>query len=609
MKYNFIKISQVAIIFFYSITVGFSQNYWQQPVDSKMSIDFDVEANQFTGTQELKYLNQSPDTLYKVFYHLYFNAFQPGSMMDVRSRTIEDPDRRVLDRISKLDDSQTGYHTINSLTQNGSDLEYIVEGTVVEVTLNQPILPGGSATFNMDFQSQVPVQIRRTGRDNKEGIRYSMSQWYPKMAEYDYRGWHAHPYIGREFYAPFGTFEVNITIDKKYVVAATGTLQNPNEIGYGYEDEGVKVKQSGKTNTWQFKAANVHDFVWAADPDYEHVVVKSERGPDLHFFYQPGASTSAWEDLIKITPRAFDYMQDNFGEYPYSHYSIIQGGDGGMEYPMATLINGEQGLGGLLSVTVHEGFHSWYQGVLGFNESYYEWMDEGFTSYAQDRTLAFLRGQEGYGQKGNYAAYIRLTQSGKEEPLSTHADHYTTNFAYSRAAYTKGAVAISQMNYLVGEQTTLAAQKKFYNQWKFKHPTPNDWIRVFERESGLELDWYLDYWVNTTHTIDYAITEVKSDESKTLVSLERKEEMPMPMDITVTLKEGTKKHYYIPLTLMRGEKANDSALERAVLPDWPWTNRMYEFEIDLPMEEIAKIEIDESGFLADVDRDNNVWEN
>ena len=608
MKYCFFKNQSLGIIFFLTSISSFSQTYWQQGVKYQMDIDFDVKTNQFSGSQELQYFNNSPDTLSKVFYHLYLNAFQPNSMMDVRSRTIEDPDSRVKDLISKLDDSEIGFHKINSLKQNGKELKYLVEGTVVEVSLNEPILPGSSSTFNMTFQSQVPLQIRRTGRDNKEGIEYSMSQWYPKIAEYDPRGWHAHPYVGREFYAPYGSFDVNITIDQDYVVAATGTLQNPNEIGYGYEEEGVKVKRDSKKITWKFEAENVHDFVWAADPDYTHKIAPIEGGPDLHFFYQEGEKTVAWNDLIKIAPKAFEYMQNTFGKYPYSHYSIIQGGDGGMEYPMATLIVGEQGLGGLLSVTVHEAFHSWYQGVLGFNENYFEWMDEGFTSYGQDKTLAYLRGADDNGQSGNYRSYVRLTQSGKEEPLSTHADHYTTNYAYSRAAYVKGAVALGQMNYLVGETATLKAQKKFYNQWKFKHPTANDWIRIFEKESGLELDWYLDYWVNTTHTIDYAISEVTPDDNKTKITLNREDQMPMPLDVYVTFKDGTKKIYYAPLAIMRGEKQNETELERVVLPDWPWTHPTYEFTIDQPIDEIASIEIDESGYLADVNKGNNKWE-
>ncbi len=608
MKYNFTKTLTIGILFVLPMSFALAQGYWQQRVEYRMDIDFDVNTNQFSGTQELNYFNNSPDTLTSVFYHLYFNAFQPNSMMDVRSRTIADPDRRVQDRIFKLNDSEIGFHKVNSLKQDGKDLQFNIEGTVLEVVLNEPINPGGSSKFDMTFESQVPLQIRRSGRDNREGIEYSMSQWYPKMAEYDSRGWHAHPYVGREFYAPFGSFEVKISIDEGYVMAATGELQNAEEIGYGYAENEDNIQRGNEKLTWHFKADNVHDFVWAADPDYTHKITKVPNGPDLHFFYQEGSKTKAWEELIEITPKAFEYMEKNFGKYPYKHYSIIQGGDGGMEYPMATLINGEQGIRGLLSVTVHEAFHSWYQGVLGFNESYFEWMDEGFTSYAQDKTLAFVYGREGNSQSGNYRAYTGLVNSGIEEPMSTHADHYSTNYAYGRAAYTKGAVALAQMNYLVGEDLTISAQRKFYNQWKFKHPTPNDWIRVFEKESGLELDWYLDYWMNTTHSIDYAIDSVFEEGSNTKVTLERRGKMPMPMEINVTFNDGSKVMYYAPLSIMRGEKENTADVERVVLPDWPWTNPSYEFIIDKSLGEIQSIQLDDTGYLADIDLENNKWE-
>ncbi|MFK7807228.1 MAG: hypothetical protein AB8F74_05430, partial [Saprospiraceae bacterium] len=174
---------------------------WQQAVDYTMNIDMDVKKHQMKGTQKLVYTNNSPDELNKVFYHLYFNAFQPGSMMDVRNITLGDSDPRVGSRIGNLKDNEIGYHKITSLKQNGKDVSYEVVGTILEVTLNEPIKPNSNVTFDMEFNSQVPVQIRRSGRDNKEGISYSMSQWYPKLAEYDYQGWHANPYIGREFHA------------------------------------------------------------------------------------------------------------------------------------------------------------------------------------------------------------------------------------------------------------------------------------------------------------------------------------------------------------------------------------------------------------------------
>src|SRR5680860_292666 len=184
-------------LFLISWQPGFAQEpaYWQQEVEYTMVIDMDVVANQFEGRQTLRYTNNSPDTLQRVFYHLYYNAFQPGSMMDVRSRTIPDPDKRVGDRISKLNENEIGYQKIKALTQDGKPLTYKTEGTILEVKLDKPLFPGISTTFEMNFKAQIPLQIRRTGRDNKEGIRYSMSQWYPKMSEYDRSGWHPDPYI------------------------------------------------------------------------------------------------------------------------------------------------------------------------------------------------------------------------------------------------------------------------------------------------------------------------------------------------------------------------------------------------------------------------------
>ena len=610
MKYKFVKKGFCLLLFFIFTQTSYAQCYWQQRVEYKMDIDFDTEKHQFQGTQTLKYFNNSADTLFKVFYHLYFNAFQPESMMDVRSRAIEDPDGRVRDRIFKLNDAEIGYHKINSLKQDGVNVTYLVEGTVLEVELNNPLFPASSTVLNMNFQSQVPVQIRRSGRNNSEGIDYSMAQWFPKLAEYDDRGWHAHPYVGREFYAPWGDFEVNLTMDKDYIVAATGILQNPNDIGYGYEDAGTNVKRKGKKITWQFKAENVHDFVWAADPDYKHVISEVPRGPVLHFFYQETKETKEWEQLPRLTIKAFQFIEEHFGEYPFPHYSIIQGGDGGMEYPMATLITGHRSLSSLVGVTVHEALHSWYQGILATNESYFAWMDEGYTSYATNLTVAHLFERDiDWTKDSNYQGYFALAKSGKEEPMSTHSDQFETNFAYGRSAYSKGAVSIAQLGYIIGEQARDEGLVKYFNQWKFKHPDLNDFVRVIEKSTGLELDWYYDYWVNSIHHIDYSVSSVSNSNNKTTVQLSRVGVIPMPMDIYVTFKDGTKKIYYTPLSIMRGEKKNDSHLDRVVLPDWSWTHPTYSFEIETPLDNIQSIKIDETGRLADINQDNDTWQN
>tara|TARA_Y100000114_G_scaffold150097_1_gene165174 strand:- start:12847 stop:14730 length:1884 start_codon:yes stop_codon:yes gene_type:complete len=615
------KLKAIILLCGLSVSVAFAQKKadrkdherWQQYAKYYMEIDMDVNTNRFTGVQKLEYTNNSPDELDKVFYHLYFNAFQPGSMMDVRSRTIDDPDRRVGDRISKLSDDEIGYQKILSLKQNGKDVTYKVEGTVLEVSLNEPIKPGQKVTFDMNFEGQVPVQIRRTGRDNAEGVRYTMTQWFPKLAEYDYQGWHADEYIGREFYGVWGDFEVKISIDKDYVVGGTGYLQNPLEIGHGYEDKGQTVKQKVKNGklTWHFVAPNVHDFAWAADPDYIHDKLTMKNGMELHFFHQKGQNEENWEKLMPLAEKAFEYANKHFGQYPYKQFSVIQGGDGGMEYPMSTMITGMRG--SLLGVTVHEAMHDWYHGVLGNNEALHPWMDEGFTSYATSRIISHIAGRdtaeetiENLGMPAN-GGYLRLATSGVEEPLSTHSDHYHLNGAYGAAAYSKGSVWMSQMGYVIGEKALNKGLLEYFETWKFKHPNPNDVLRVFERVSGLELDWYNEYFVYTTKTIDYGVKEVVGENNRTKVTLERVGLMPMPMDVVVTYKDGTKEVHYMALRMMRGEKPAETNDPRVVHPDWPWTHPTYEFTINRPASEIASVEIDPSGRMADVNRENNVW--
>ena len=593
---------------------------WQQRVQYKMDIDFDVKKHQFNGNQTIKYTNNSPDTLDRIFYHLYFNAFQPGSMMDVRSRTISDPDPRVDDRIFKLTPDEIGFHKISALSQDGIPLKFEMVETILEVILAKPILPGKTTTLEMSFSSQVPLQIRRSGRNNAEGIDYSMAQWYPKLCEYDYQGWHANPYIGREFYGVWGDFDVTLHIDAKYMVGGTGYLQNPEQIGKGYTQNTVTPKpdKNGKLS-WHFFAPNVHDFLWAADPDYTHTSLKRPDGLTLHFFYQSNDKTKDnWEALPAIMDKAFDYINKNFGQYDYKQYSFIQGGDGGMEYPMATLITGERNIGSLAGVAVHELMHSWYQMMLATNESLYAWMDEGFTSYASSRVMQHLIENKilmpgrvaANPQAGNYAGYFNLAKSGFEEPLSTHADHFQTNRAYGLAAYSKGSVFLAQLEYVLGKPIFDQALLRYFYTWKGKHPNVNDFIRVFEKSSQLELDWYKEYFYHTTLTVDYAINNVSSMDNNSLVILERKGKVPMPVDIVITKKDGTKMGYTIPLQIMRGAKGADlSGINWIVSPDWAWTNPQYFLNLPVKLEDILTVEIDPSERMADIERINNVWNN
>lgn len=585
---------------------------WQQKVKYEMDVTMDVVKNQYKGTQKLHYTNNSPDTLHQVFYHLFYNAFQPNSMMDVRSRTIADPDRRVGDRIFNLKPEEIGILKVNALSLNGKAVDFVHEETILEVNLDEPILPGQTVIFDMEFEGQVPLQVRRAGRDNAEGVRYSMAQWYPKMAAYDSRGWHANPYIGREFYGNFGDFDVKITIDKSYTLGGTGYLRNANEIGHGYEDAGVKVPSpKGNTLTWHFYAPGVHDFVWAADPKYTHEKVKMDNGTMVHFLYVKSEKTEEnWSKLKGYTVDAIKYMSDNFGEYPYKQFSVIQGGDGGMEYPMATLITGHRNLRSLVGVTVHELIHMWYYGVLGFNEASEPWLDEGFTTWGTDVVMnAVFEKNEGFIQEGNYRSYFRLAQSGFEEPLTTHADHYNRNSAYGAATYTKGAVFVEQLSYIMGEENFRKGMKRMWNDWKFKHPTGHDVIRIMEKTSGLELDWYYDYFIASTKTIDYGVKSVEAEGNQTKITLERIGMMPMPLDVVVTYQDGSQESIYLPMVIMRGEKPEEAGQpSRAMTVKWPWTNYTKEVMLSRPIGDVRSVEIDPSMRLADVERANNKFE-
>ncbi len=597
-------------VFFYFQVSG-QKTYWQQQISYHIDVDFNHQNHQFNLTEKITYYNNSPDNLNKVFFHLYYNAFQPGSMMDVRSRTIADPDSRVLDRIQKLNKDEIGFQKINSVVDgNNKNLIFNEQGTILEVILDKPLNPGKKLKLTLSCRSQIPLQIRRTGRYNKENVAYSMTQWYPKMCEYDDEGWHSNPYIGREFHGVWGDFDVTINIDSSFVLGGTGIIQNPNEIGYGYENEKFKTKKYyGNKLKWHFKAEKVHDFAWAGDPFFIHEKTNLDNGTVLHFLHKDDSLNNNWKLLQPYAKKCFEYMNKNYGEYPYKQYSIIQGGDGGMEYPMCTLITAEGSLKGLISVTVHESIHSWFQGILGTNESKYEWMDEGFCSYAQYEVLNYLYDKNVLNPLlRQYKSYYRLANSEFQEPLSTHSDFYNLNYVYGVNAYSKGSVFLNQLGYIIGSEKLKSGMKKYFDQWKFKHPTPTDFKKVMEYESNLELDWYFEQFIETVNTVDYSIFSVTEIGNKTKILIQRIGRVPMPLDISVTSSKSKITWYNIPLRIMRGSKEKDIiGKDFKVISPWPWVYNFYEFIIDLPLEEVQKIEIDASTRMADINRNNNIW--
>ncbi len=585
------------------------RGYWQQYVNYTMDINMDVKKHQYSGKQKLIYKNNSHDTLTKVYYHLYWNAFQPGSAMDWKARSVPDPDRNMEKIIKVLKPEETGFFKINTLTQNEQDVQYYVEGTILEVDLNQPILPGESTVFDMDYTAQIPKLVRRSGRDNIEGIDYSMAQWYPKLCEYDQRGWHTDPYIGREFYGVWGDFDVTIHIDKKYTVAGTGYLQNPEQVGKNYPtDKSLNIPEGNKL-TWHFKAPNVHDFSWAADPDYVHDILKVNDSLTLHFFYQNDDKIKEnWKKLQPVAAKTMAFYNEYIGAYPYNKYSIIQAGDGGMEYGMCTFVMGNKPFNSLRGTVQHEMGHAWFQFSLATNESEYPWMDEGFTSFIQDMANIVVNGTKAENPfEGSYSSYRYLIYKKMDEPLSTHSDHYQTNMAYWTGAYDKGKLVLSQLGYIIGFDKLSKTLKNYYNNWAMKHPQPDDFFRIAEKTSGMNLKWFINEWIYTIHHIDYAVGDIVAKDDKTEINLKYEGSMPMPLDVFVVYKDGSMDSYYIPLNLMRGAKNNPFPnISRKILKDWRYPVPQYSFTIDRKKEDIKVVVIDPLGFTADINPDNNV---
>lgn len=580
---------------------------WQQRVKYTMAVDLDVRTHRFIGTSTLVYTNNSPDTLREVFFHLYFNAFRPGSEMDVRSRTIADPDDRVGSRIVELTPEQMGELRTTDMQQDGKAVTVTEMGTVMKAVLAKPLLPGKSTTLKYGFNGQVPVQIRRSGRDNAEGVAYSMAQWYPKLAEYDERGWHAYPYVGREYYGIWGDFDVAMTLDSSFTVAATGVLQNPQEIGHGYASTKPVKRPASDKLTWRFQAKNVHDFAWAADREYVHTTQQVPGGPLLHFFRKDNEELkAAWDELPGYMMRSFQFMDAHFGKYPWPQYSFVQGGDGGMEYPMLTLITGKRRVGSLVGVSVHESVHSWYYGVLASNEGRFPWMDEGFTEYASSKVMNELFPKPEDPHASAYMGYQAMVEGNKHEAPSIHADHFTTNRTYGITAYSFGEMFVQQLGAVIGQKNLDAGMLRYFDVCGFKHPEPIDFERVLEKQSGVELDWYFDEWVNTTRTADYGIQSIFQTGNGLHIGLQRKGEQLMPVDVEIRYRDGRTALLHIPLSLMRGGKPEGSEDHPfTTLPAWQWTDATYTFEVPGTIANVLSVTLDPTHRVADIDRTND----
>ncbi len=588
-----------------------SDGYWQQYVNYKMDVDMDVARHSYHGKQIIRYKNNSPDTLKEIYLHLYWRAFRPGSALYWHNKTLPDPDERI-EKIKKLKPDESGEYTFHSVKQDGKKVKYTIDETVMRIQLNKPLIPGATTEITTDYDCQIPKFIRRSGYMSPEGIEFNMAQWYPKVAEYDKDGWHADPFLGREFYGVWGDFFVTIHIDSAYTIGGTGYLVNPKEIGKGYAD--VKVENKPKKLTWQFLAPHVHDFSFAADKHFVHTTYPGPAGVKLHFFYVPSSKSvrDNWSKLPEYAAKAMAFYNEKIGKYPYAQYSIIQAGDGGMEYGMCTFITGKRFLPSLIGVTMHEMAHSWFQFVLATDETRHPWMDEGFTTFISTwayNELAEKHPAQNF-MKRTIRDYIRYAQSGFEEPVAMYSDYYRSNVAYWLNAYNKGALFLWHLMNIAGKEKTVQFLQAYFDKWKFRHPQPEDMLRTAEKATGMQLHWFYNQWIESTHHVEYAVDSVVTDgRGKSRIILKKNAAMPVPLDVLVETDKGTFV-YHIPYfrTLQYRKTDNVAGTHRfAVLK--PWFDGFPTYEITVPsgVKKIKKVEIDPLQMTCDIDRSNNVW--
>lgn len=595
---------------------------WQQSVHYRMQIRLITESHSYKGSQQLIYVNNSRDTLTEVYYHLFYNAFKPGSAMDRRD-DIPGSGWKGIDRL-RVD--QQGDVRIGSLRQDGTELAFDVNETVLKAGLAAPLLPGDSTMLQMEWTTQIPRIRRRGGWLNGEGIEYSMSQWYPKLAEYDRNGWHPDEYVDREFYGVFGTFDVEITLPAEYVVGGTGTVTNPDEVRCGYEVRGrdtlILHPASGTgLKTWKFHAENVHDFAWVADREYVHQIVHS-NGTPIHLLYQRflvnDQHITGWNYAGYWTSEILAYFSERFGEYAWPQFTVTQAGDGGMEYPMLIMITGYRGSSSLYRVIAHELGHMWYYGMMANNETQEAWLDEGLTQFLTDEADRGLNGENlrnpydgitrvvypwDRSRWNDISPYYSLAITGYAEPLNTFHDRFREG-ATAAQVYSKGEAVVRQLQYMFGDSLFDAAMRRYYRDWRFRHPSARDFERSMEKASGMRLDWFFNQWIGSTKTCDYALTGLESDGAsngdwQTTIELRNEDEIIMPLDIVLTYADGSTETANIPV-----EEWKKPGVDRS-LPAWFWVDRTY--SATFPTRgEVVRAEIDPSGSLLDLDRTNNV---
>ncbi|HOX20930.1 MAG TPA: M1 family metallopeptidase [Gemmatimonadales bacterium] len=579
--------------------------YWQQRVDYRIDATLDPAANELRGREVINYQNRSPDALPYLWMHLEQNMCAPGSV----TSQLDQPPLVFLG--STFDFSCQGFAggiILDSVLVDGRPLRPVVHGTTMRLDLPAALAAGASAEIVIRWRFKVPPY--GGGRMGHDGTLYEFGQWYPRMAVYDdLRGWNHEPYIGAgEFYLEYGRFEVDLTLPAGYLVAATGTLRNPEQVLTAAQrsrlaqaaastapvavitkaEAGQPARTRPTTDgtlTWRFTADSVRDFAFAASPNFQWDASAWE-GVMIHTLYRPAATL--WAEANKMTNEALAYFSRQWLRYPYPQFTSIEGPIEGMEYPMITFDPTGPTREDVHWVLAHELGHQWVPMVVGSNERLYPWMDEGFNTFID---LA------------NAARYFKGTAYGDSievHPLHLYADHAVpgeqpliarpvevTDLFW--AGYQKPALMMQLLRYeVLGTERFDAAFRQYLNAWAFRHPSPADFFRLMRDASGTDLDWFWREWVMTATRLDQAVDTIASGpQGVTEVRLASLGTMIMPAELRLTFADGTTEVVRLPVEMwnlgprftyrVRGKPAVRSAEldPRRALPDVDRANNRY----------------------------------
>lgn len=480
-------------------------------VEYHIQVKLDEQQKMLNGQQTLTWKNPGTKSVDALYFHLYPNAFQ--SMETTFNREsggkLRD-DRRPEDSV--------GWMKITSLyTLGGNDLsgqtEYIQpddanlhDETLMRVQLNEPVHPGEKITLNISFEVQLPKAYARMGY---VGDYVMAGQWFPKLAVYETKkqhgateeGWNLHQYHGNsEFYADFGIYSVKIEVPETYTVAATGFPVKP-----AVKHEGIK--------TYQFYADDVHDFAWAASPDFIYVEESyaTENIPGLKIkLYLDPKHEALQERYFTAVKHSLDYYAQWFGTYPYATLSVVvppEGGNGtgGMEYPTlitAWAADNSTPSRELERVVVHEMGHQYFYGMLASNEFEEAWLDEGFTSYAEDKVL-----EAAYGISPSLTLESSYITS--PEPLKKNAWDYASHDVYAENVYTRAKLILHEIERQLGEKQMFKVLRNYFQQYKFKHPTTEDFRTVLEKVTKQSWNDFFDQFIYEGQMVDYAVQDIE----------------------------------------------------------------------------------------------------